>query len=58
MAKNKKSFDKAKKEWKKNLSSSPLRNYSFDTLSGKKLDPLYYPEEPDDRYMDNIGFPG
>ena len=58
MAKNKKSFDKAKKEWKKNLSSSPLRNYNFDTLSGKKLDPLYYPEEPDDRYMDNIGFPG
>ena len=58
MAENKKSFDKAKKEWKKNLSSSPSRNYSFDTLSGKKLDPLYYPEEPDDRYMDNIGFPG
>jgi methylmalonyl-CoA mutase N-terminal domain/subunit len=58
MAENKKSFDKAKKEWKKNLSSSPSRDYSFDTLSGKKLDPLYYPEKPDDRYMDNIGFPG
>ena len=58
MSKNKKSFDKAKHEWKKSLSDSPSRNYNFDTLSGKKLDPLYYPKNPDDNYMDSIGFPG
>ncbi len=58
MSNNKKSFDKAKHEWEKSLGDSPSRNYNFDTLSGKKLDPLYYPKNPDNNYMDKIGFPG
>jgi len=58
MSKKSKSFVDAKREWKKNLSNSPARNYNFDTLSGKKLDPLYYPKNPDDNYMDKLGFPG
>ena len=58
MSKNKKSFDNARHEWEKSLADSPSRNYNFDTLSGKKLDPLYYPKNPDENYMDNIGFPG
>ena len=58
MSKKSKSFVDAKREWEKNLSNSPARNYNFDTLSGKKLDPLYYPKNPDDNYMDKLGFPG
>ena len=58
MSKNKKLFDKARQEWHDSLNDSPLRDYNFDTLSGKKLDPLYYPKDPDDKYMKNISFPG
>ena len=35
MSKKRKSFDDAKREWEKNISNSPIRNYNFDTLSGK-----------------------
>lgn len=57
MSKNKK-FDESKKIWEENLSSSPTREYNFDTLSGKKLDPLYFPKSPDDNFIEKIGFPG
>jgi len=55
--KNKK-FDESKKIWEENLSSSPTREYNFDTLSGKKLDPLYFPKSPDENFIEKIGFPG
>ena len=57
MSKNKK-FDESKKIWEENLSSSPTREYNFDTLSGKKLDPLYFPKSPDENFIKKIGFPG
>ena len=57
MSKNKK-FDESKKTWEENLSSSPTREYNFDTLSGKKLDPLYFPKSPDENFIEKIGFPG
>ena len=57
MSKNKK-FDESKKIWEENLSSSPTREYNFDTLSGKKLDPLYFPKLPDENFIEKIGFPG
>ncbi len=58
MAKNKTEFEKAKQDWKESFNNSVSRNYNFDTLSGKKLDPLYYPENPDEDYLDRLGFPG
>ena len=58
MAKNKTKFEKAKQDWKESFNNSVSRNYNFDTLSGKKLDPLYYPENPDEYYLDRLGFPG
>ena len=58
MAKNKTKFEKAKQDWKESFNNSLSRNYNFDTLSGKKLDPLYYPENPDEDYLDRLGFPG
>ena len=57
MSKNKK-FDESKRIWEENLSSSPSREYNFDTLSGKKLDPLYFPKSPDENFIEKIGFPG
>jgi len=57
VSKNKK-FDESKKIWEENLSSSPTREYNFDTLSGKKLDPLYFPKSPDENFIEKIGFPG
>ena len=57
MSKNKK-FDESKKIWEENLTSSPTREYNFDTLSGKKLDPLYFPKSPDENFIEKIGFPG
>jgi len=58
VAKNKTEFEKAKQDWKESFNNSVSRNYNFDTLSGKKLDPLYYPENPDEDYLDRLGFPG
>jgi|TARA_B100002019_G_scaffold187317_1_gene161786 methylmalonyl-CoA mutase N-terminal domain/subunit len=57
VSKNKK-FDESKKIWEENLTSSPTREYNFDTLSGKKLDPLYFPKSPDENFIEKIGFPG
>ena len=54
----KKKFDESKKIWEENLTSSPTREYNFDTLSGKKLDPLYFPKSPDENFIEKIGFPG
>jgi len=53
-----KSFSKNKKKWKKEVNNSKERNYSFDTVSGKKNDLLYYPKNIDDNYIDKLGFPG
>ena len=58
MSKKKKSYQKAKQSWKESFDNSISRNYNFDTLSGKKLDPLYFPEKPSEDYLDQLGFPG
>ena len=53
-----KNFFDNKKQWKKESSKSKERNYSFDTVSGKKNDLLYYPKNIDDNYINKLGFPG
>ena len=52
------SFESQKKNWKKSVDSSSKRDYNFDTLSGDSLDVLYYPEQPNEDYIEQIGFPG
>ena len=44
-----------KDNWKKKYSKSKFRNYSFDSGSGSKVDPLY--SEINDNF-DEIGYPG
>ena len=58
MSKQLELFNKAKQKWVKAANDSTNRDYNFDTLSGKTLDSLYYPENPTDNYLDKLGFPG
>jgi methylmalonyl-CoA mutase N-terminal domain/subunit len=53
-----KNFSENKKKWEKEINKSNERNYSFDTVSGKKNDLLYYPKNIDNDYIDKLGFPG
>ena len=51
-------FNKSKKQWEDDFNSSPSREYSFDTISGESVDPLYIPQSPNDDFLDKLGFPG
>jgi len=51
-------FEKSKKDWNKEFSSSKSRDKSFDTLSGVSQEPLYYPSKPDNDFMNKLSFPG
>ena len=53
-----KEFIKQEKKWKEDLNNFPERDYNFNSLSGKKLDELYYPDNPNDKYVNKLGFPG
>ena len=53
-----KEFIKQEKKWNEDLNNFPERDYNFNSLSGKKLDELYYPDNPDDKYANKLGFPG
>ena len=58
MDKRKKEFLKREKKWKEDVDSYPERDYNFNSLSGKNLEKLYYPDNPNDQYIDKLGFPG
>lgn len=51
-------FNQMKEKWEKDIQSSSERDYSFDTLSGEPVDPLYYPVNPHEDYIEKLGFPG
>ncbi len=50
-------FSNSKKRWQKEYKSASKRNYSFETVSGENVDPLYYPEN-DKNFINEINFPG
>ena len=45
-------------KWKKDVEQSKEREYNFDTVSGKKNNLLYYPDELSQDYIQKLGFPG
>ena len=45
-------------QWKKNVKETKERKYNFDTVSGKRNELLYYPDELDQEYNQKLGFPG
>ena len=51
-------FQKSLDRWKDKIEASKNREADFDTLSGKVQDTCYFPKDPDNDYMDKLGFPG
>ena len=51
-------FNESLELWDEEIKSNNTRDADFDTLSGVKQEPCYFPEHPDNNYIDNIGFPG
>jgi len=45
-------------QWEIAVENATEREADFDTLSGEKLELCYFPESPNDDYMDQLGFPG
>jgi len=44
--------------WNDSIKNSNSRDADFDTLSGHHLDLCYFPNEIDNHYINNLGFPG
>lgn len=51
-------FEDKKKAWEAEISKSVDRVKSFETLSDIPVDPLYFPDQPNQDYLDKYGFPG
>ena len=51
-------FSDSEKKWKEDVKNSSQRNYSFKSASGEDVDPLYYPEDNENNYLDKLNFPG
>ncbi len=51
-------FHESLDKWNKELESSKLRRADFSTLSGEHQKACYYPTEPDEDYLEKLGFPG
>ena len=45
-------------QWNKSVKESKERKYNFDTVSGKRNELLYYPDELNQEYNQKLGFPG
>ena len=58
MGKRKKSQRKELNKWQADIEKSPVRDYNFDSISGRSLDLLYSPQKIDDEYIEKLGFPG
>ena len=58
MSKRKNSQIEELKKWQADVKFSPARDYNFDSISGRSLDSLYYPQNIDDEYIEKLGFPG
>ena len=58
MGKRKKSQREELKKWQADVKKSPARDYNFDSISGRSLDLLYFPQKIDDEYIEKLGFPG
>jgi len=58
VGKRKKAQRKELKKWQADTKISPARDYNFDSISGRSLDLLYYPQNINDEYVEKLGFPG
>ena len=51
-------FSNSKKKWKEDVENSSQRDYSFKSASGEDVELLYYPDDNENNYIDNLNFPG
>ena len=51
-------FSNSKNKWKEDVENSSQRNYSFKSASGEDVELLYYPDDNENNYIDNLNFPG
>ena len=51
-------FEEYKLQWEETVKHATKRDIDFDTLSGEKVDLCYFPNNPNDSYLDDISFPG
>ncbi len=51
-------FEHQKQTWEAEISRATYRDYDFTTVSGVAVDPLYFPDDPDPSYAEQLGFPG
>ena len=51
-------FEENKLQWEETVKHATKRDIDFDTLSGEKVDLCYFPNNPNDSYLDDISFPG
>ena len=58
MGKRKKSQREELKKWQADVKNSLARDYNFDSISGRSLELLYFPQKIDDEYIEKLGFPG
>ena len=58
MGKRKKSQREELKKWQADVKNSTARDYNFDSISGRSLDLLYFPQKIYDEYIEKLGFPG
>ncbi len=54
----KKNTDQNIKKWKEKSSQISERDYSFESISGNKVDLAYFPDNLDKDYLDCLGLPG
>jgi methylmalonyl-CoA mutase N-terminal domain/subunit len=48
----------AREAWEAALRAAAQRDASFTTVSGRPIEPLYLPEQIDEAYEENLGYPG
>ncbi len=48
----------AREAWERALAAAATRDAQFTTVSGREVDPLYFPAEPDEWYEEQLGYPG
>lgn len=51
-------FNNAKNRWIDEVDRSSTRDYDFNSLSGENLEVLYFPENSENGYVENLNFPG
>ena len=51
-------YSESKQKWEIDVANSPKWDYSFKSASGEDVDLLYYPDSDENKYIEQLNFPG